>query len=186
MELSRRGFLKLSGAGIGVTALAQLGFSTPALALGEDLRIRDAKETTTVCPYCSIGCSAIVSVIDGKVVNIEGMADSPINQANLCSKGQSMYQVANNERRLDKVRYRAPGSTEWEEKTWDEAIPAIARLVKKTRDDTIVEKEDGLTVNRNVGIAQLGGAALDNEECYLAVKFARTLGLVYLEHQARI
>lgn len=190
MELSRRGFLKLSGAGIGVAALAQLGFSTPALALADELRIREAKESTTVCPYCSVGCSAIVSVMDGKVVNIEGLTDSPINRACLCSKGQSIYQVANNDRRLTKVRYRAPGATEWEERTWEEAIPAIARLIKDTRDATIVETEDvdgkKVTVNRTLGIAQLGGAALDNEECYLATKFARALGIVYLEHQARI
>lgn len=186
MELSRRGFLKLSGAGIGTAALAQLGFSTAALASDEDLRIREARETTTVCPYCSVGCSAVVSVIDGKVVNIEGLPDSPINRGSLCSKGQSIYQVANNDRRLTKVRYRAPGASEWEEKTWEEAIPAIARLIKETRDATIVEKENGVTVNRVEGIAQLGGAALDNEECYLAVKFARSLGLVYVEHQARI
>jgi formate dehydrogenase major subunit len=190
MELSRRGFLKLSGAGIGVAALAQLGFSTPAFAAAESLRISEATESTTVCPYCSVGCSAIVSVMDGKVVGIEGLPDSPINRASLCSKGQSIYQVANNDRRLTKVRYRAPGATDWEEKTWDEAIPRIAQLIKDTRDATLVKTEtvDGkeVTVNRCEGIAQLGGAALDNEECYLAVKFARTLGLVYLEHQARI
>jgi formate dehydrogenase major subunit len=190
MELSRRGFLKLSGAGIGVAALAQLGFSTPAFAAGEALRISEARESTTVCPYCSVGCSAIVSVMDGKVVGLEGLPDSPINQAALCSKGQSIYQVANNERRLTKVRYRAPGATEWEEKTWEDAIPRIARLIKDTRDSTFVETEeiDGnkVTVNRTEGLAQLGGAALDNEECYLISKFARALGIVYLEHQARI
>jgi len=186
MELTRRGFLKLSGAGVGVAALAQLGFSTPAFAAGEELRITEATETTTVCPYCSMGCSAIVSVVDGEVVNIEGLPDSPINRASLCSKGQSIYQIANNDRRLTKVRYRASGATEWEEKTWDEAIPAIAQLFKDTRDATLIKEEDGVTVNRVEGIAQLGGAAYDNEECYLAVKFARTLGLVYIEHQARI
>jgi formate dehydrogenase major subunit len=190
MELSRRGFLKLSGAGIGVAALAQLGFSTPAFAAGEELRIREATETTTVCPYCSMGCSAIVSVMDGKVVGLEGLPDSPINRASLCTKGQSIYQVANNDRRLTKVRYRAPGATEWEEKTWEEAIPRIAQLIKETRDATFKETEeiDGqkVTVNRCEGIAQLGGAALDNEECYLGSKFARGLGLVYIEHQARI
>jgi formate dehydrogenase major subunit len=190
MELSRRGFLKLSGAGIGVAALAQLGFSTPAFAVGDALRIQQATETTTVCPFCSVGCSAIVSVMDGKVVGLEGLPDSPINRGSLCSKGQSIFQVANNDRRLSKVRYRAPGATEWKEKTWEEAIPAISRLIKDTRDATFVETEDvngqKVTVNRTEGIANLGGAALDNEECYLEVKFARALGLVYVEHQARI
>lgn len=190
MELSRRSFLKLSGAGIGVTALAQLGFTTPAYAADVELRIREAKESTTICPYCSMGCSAIVSVQDDKVVGIEGLPDSPINRASLCSKGQSIFQVANNERRLKKVLYRAPRGTDWEEKTWEEAIPAIARLIKDTREANFVEEDeiDGQKVkaNRCEGIAQLGGAALDNEECYLVSKFARSLGLVYIEHQARI
>jgi formate dehydrogenase major subunit len=190
MELSRRGFLKLSGAGIGVAALAQLGFSTPAFAAGENLRIQQAIETTTVCPFCSVGCSAIVSVIDGKVVGLEGLPDSPINRGTLCSKGQSMFQIANNDRRLSKVRYRAAGATAWKEKTWEEAIPAIARLIKDTRDANFTLTEDingqKVTVNRTDVIAQLGGAALDNEECYLESKFARSLGLVYIEHQARI
>ncbi len=190
MELSRRGFLKLSGAGIGAAALAQLGFSTPAFAAAEPLRLSEAFESTTVCPYCSMGCSAIVSVKDGKVVGLEGLPDSPVNRASLCSKGQSIYQVANNDRRLNKVLYRAPGGTDWEEKTWEDAIPAIARIIKDTRDATFVETEEingkKVTSNRCEGIAQLGGAALDNEECYLASKFARGLGLVYIEHQARI
>lgn len=199
MELSRRGFLKLSGAGIGAAALAQLGFSASAFAAAEGLRISEATESTTVCPYCSLGCSAIVSVMDGKMVGLEGLPDSPINRASLCTKGLSIYQVANNDRRLTKVRYRAPGATEWEDKTWEEAIPRIARLIKDTRDATFVETEevttkgaDGnevkttVTVNRCEGIAHLGGAALDNEELYLESKFARGLGLVYIEHQARI
>lgn len=188
MELTRRGFLKLAGAGTGVVALAKLGFDAASLAAGEELRIRRAKETTTVCPYCSVGCAAIVSVEDGKVVGLEGLPDSPINRGSLCSKGQSIFQVANNDRRLTKVRYRAPGASEWQEKTWEEAIPAIARLIKKTRDAHFKEKEDNsdVVVNRCEAIAQLGGAALDNEECYLASKFARSLGLVYIEHQARI
>ncbi len=199
MELSRRNFLKLSGAGIGVAALAQLGFPATALADEKALRISEATESTTVCPYCSMGCSAIVSVKDGKVVGLEGLPDSPINRASLCSKGQSIYQVANNDRRLTRVLYRAPGGTDWEEKTWEEAIPRIAELIKETRDKSFTATEEVTTkdasgqetkktvaVNRCTGIAQLGGAALDNEECYLASKFARGLGLVYIEHQARI
>ena len=190
MELTRRGFLKASGAGIGVAALAQPGFPTAAFADGEKLRIQQAIETTTVCPFCSVGCSAIVSVMDGKVVGLEGLPDSPINRGTLCSKGQSIFQIANNDMRLEKIRYRAPGATEWKDKTWEDAIPAIARLIKDTRDANFKATEEvngqQVTVNRTEAIAQLGGAALDNEECYLESKFARSLGLVYIEHQARI
>jgi formate dehydrogenase major subunit len=128
-----------------------------------------------------------VSVEDGKVINIEGDPDHPINEGALCSKGAALFQVANNSRRLGKVRYRPPGGTAWQEKSWDWALDTIARRVKTTRDATWASKDSaGLVVNRTEGIAGLGGAALDNEECYLYSKLARALGIVYLEHQARI
>ena len=94
--------------------------------------------------------------------------------------------MANNPRRLRTVKYRAPGSNQWEEKSWDWAIDRIAKKIKKTRDKTFMTKVDGKVVNRTEGIAVLGGAALDSEECYLLSKFSRSLGVVYLEHQARI
>jgi formate dehydrogenase major subunit len=133
-----------------------------------------------------VGCGQIASVIDGKLVNLEGDPDHPINEGALCSKGAAVAQLHNNPRRLDKVLYRAPKSAKWEEKTWDWAIENIAAKVKKTRDATFRKDEDGKTVNRTDGIACLGGAALDNEECYLISKAMRSLGVVYLEHQARI
>ncbi len=184
MQLTRRGFLRgavATGAGIGLLGRrARAGGGRPKL------RVHHAKESSTICPYCGVGCGAIVSVRDGKVINIEGDPDHPINRGSLCSKGSAMYQIANNERRLTKVRYRAPGSDHWEEKPWRWAIQRIARLVKDTRDATFQATEGGNVVNRTMGIAGLGGAALDNEECYAYSKLARSLGIVYLEHQARI
>jgi formate dehydrogenase major subunit len=97
-----------------------------------------------------------------------------------------LYQVAVNERRAQKVLYRAPGSDHWEEKSWEWAIPEIAKRIKQTRDATFRKEENGKIVNRTEGIACLGGAALDNEECYLYSKLARAMGVTYLEHQARI
>ena len=44
----------------------------------------------------------------------------------------------------------------------------------------------GLVVNRTEGIASVGSAAMNNEECYVYQKFLRALGLVFIEHQARI
>ena len=132
----------------------------------------------------------IVHTKNGKVVNIEGDTEHPINEGSLCSKGSAMFQIANNERRLTKVRYRAPGSSKWEEKSWDWAIERIAKLMKETRDRNFVKSETikgkEYVVNRNDGMAILGAAALDNEECYLLGKFARAMGVGYLEHQARI
>jgi formate dehydrogenase major subunit len=125
---------------------------------------------------------------NGKVLNIEGDPDHPVNRGAACAKGASMRQLsADNPWRLKKVLYRAPGASGFQEKTWDWAIENIARRIKDTRDASfIVQDSKGNTVNRTETIANLGGAALDNEECYLLVKMARALGIVYLEHQARL
>ena len=188
MKVSRRGFLKITGATTGGTILGSLGFFPQrAEAQTLDLKIKYAKESTTICPYCAVGCSQIVSVSKGKIINIEGDPDHPVNQGSLCSKGEALIQVANNERRLTKVLYRAPYSDHWEEKSWDLALPEMAKRIKKTRDENWMVKDNkGRIVNRVEALAGLGGAALDNEECYLWSKLARSLGIVYLEHQARI
>ncbi len=187
MEISRRGFLKISGGITGGAVLGIFGMRQATKAYAGELKTKYAKETTTICPYCAVGCGQIVSVSDGKIINIEGDPDHPVNQGSLCSKGQGLIQVANNERRMTKVLYRAPRSDKWEEKTWDWALPEIAKRIQKTRDEGWVDKDkEGRVVNRTEALAGLGGAALDNEECYLWSKLARALGIVYLEHQARI
>ena len=189
MQITRRGFLKLSGAtAIGAT-LAKFGLTlTGCQKYTEEpeLRIQYATESTTICPYCAVGCGQIVAVENGKVINIEGDPDHPINEGSLCSKGSALYQVANNPQRLTNVLYRAPGGNHWEEVDWDWAIERIARNIKTTRDAGWIGTENGTTVNRVEAVASLGSAAIDNEECYLLVKAMRGLGLVYIEHQARI
>jgi formate dehydrogenase major subunit len=149
--------------------------------------VKVGTETTTICPYCGCGCGLVVTTVDGKVTNTEGDPDHPINEGALCSKGQCLYQVSRNERRLKKVLHRKPGAAEWEEVSWDEALDGIAAKVKATRDATFLEADgEGRTVNRTDGIGLLGSAALDNEECYALSKLARAMGLVFIEHQARI
>jgi len=185
MDVTRRGFLKISGAAL---AASGLGVSLkPVSAHAQPLKIQYTKETTTVCCYCSVGCGIIVSTRDGKVVNTEGDPDHPINQGTLCPKGGSIYQMANNKNRLDKPLYRAPYATEWQEVEWEWALDKIAGNVKKSRDKSFkVRNSKGELVNRTEGIASVGSAAMDNEECWLYQKFLRGLGLVYIEHQARI
>lgn len=201
MDLSRRTFLKLSG---GTLLISSLGIDLSASrAYAQTLRIKNAKETLTICPYCSVGCGIIVHSQDGKVINTEGDPDHVINEGTLCSKGQSLYQIVNNPVRITKPLYRAPGAKEWKEVEWDWALDQIARRIKDTRDRTfkitskskIKEKQpDGtekevekdFVVNRTDGIAHVGSAALDNEECYILQKLLRSWGLVYIEHQARI
>ena len=190
MELSRREFLKLTGATAGGLMLPY-GLSTAALAAGFPLH-KPIGETPTICCFCAVGCGAIVAAEGGRVLNLEGDPDHPINQGSLCSKGLGMAQLntvdgAVNRNRLQKVKHRAPGSAKWEEKSWDWALDEIAKRIKATRDQYFIEKDsEGRTVNRLEAIASLGGAALDNEECSLLVKAMRSLGLVYIEHQARL
>ena len=200
MAVSRRDFFKLSGSGI---AAATLGINlAPVEAKAEELQIRYAKESTSICPYCAVGCGMIVHTLGGNIINVEGDPDHPINEGSLCPKGSSVFQLRDNKARLTKPKYRAAGSAEWQEVSWEWTLDEIAKRVKKSRDESFmatskikikekvgsveVEKEIEAVVNRTMGIASVGSAALDNEECYLYQKFLRGLGLVYIEHQARI
>jgi len=201
MAVTRRDFLKISGSSV---LVGSLGINLdPARAYAQGLRIKNAKVTTTICPYCSVGCGIIVHTADGKVINTEGDPEHPINEGTLCSKGSSLSQIINNPLRVTKPQYRAAGATEFKEVEWDWALDEIAKRVKDTRDrtfkitskskvkekaadgtETTVEKD--FVVNRTDGIAHVGSAALDNEECYMLQKMLRSWGLVYIEHQARI
>ncbi len=152
-------------------------------------RLVGAQKSVSVCPYCAVGCSQNVYVKDKQIINIEGNPDSPVNRGTLCPKGSATYGLVVNPLRLTKVKYRAPYSDHWEEKPLDWAMQRIAALVKKTRDETFEEKSQlypDLPVNRTRAIAHLGGATLDNEENYLIIKLFRSLGIVYIENQARI
>ncbi len=150
------------------------------------LRIRKAKVTATICPFCAIGCGLLAHSEGNKVIYSEGDPDHPINEGSACAKGSALFAIPNVQRRITNVLYRAPNSDHWEAKSWQWAIPEIAKRIKKTRDENFTTTEEGVTVNRCEGIAYLGGAAHDNEDCYLLVKLMRALGLVYIEHQARI
>ena len=188
MDLTRRGFLKVSGVATSGAVLSRFGWEKPITKLPtKELRTKYAKETTTICPYCAVGCGIIVSAKNGKVVNTEGDPDHPINRGSLCSKGGALFQLANNDQRITKVMYRAPYSDKWEYKSWEWAFDKIAEKIKATRDATFtVKNKQGQVVNRTTQIASVGSAAIDNEECWLYQTFLRSLGMVYIEHQARI
>ena len=191
MKLTRRDLLKLAGL---TAAGAAIGADPAEAAEGAEIRapsprIVDATKSYSVCPYCGVGCGIDVYVKDGKVIAAEGNPDHPINQGCLCPKGAALASIAahRNPRRLRSVRYRAPGSGDWQDISMEEALTKLVRLVKDSRDNGFQQTDQsGITVNRTEKIASLGGAALDNEECYLISKFIRSLGISYFEHQARI
>jgi formate dehydrogenase major subunit len=190
-KLSRRNFLKLSAAGAGGGSLLLAANLGPAEATTHVDLHKKIGEAYTICPYCSCGCGLIIATNEeGHATNVEGDPDNPVNRARLCPKAAALGQLLNNPRRLTNVMYRAPGTSEWEVKTWDWAMAEIGQRIKKTRDATWVPtvkvSNKDVTVNRTEGIAWMGGAANSSEDCYLSSKLARGLGVVYLEHQARI
>ena len=211
MKITRRTFLKMSGALAGYLltgpSLWEGGGLPQAYA---DVGPKVGTETTTICCFCGVGCGAVVTASGGKVVAVEGDAIHPINEGSLCSKGQAQFQTANQlipetdldtltkfklggtmaawpaGKRLARVLYRAPYAKKWKVISWDEALDKISQRIAASRTATWEDTSGGMTVNRCTGIAALGGAAHDNEECYLMQKLWRGLGLVNIDHQARI
>ena len=193
MEISRRAFIQTTIAG--GASLSAFGLDVaPVYAQAKTLKIERTSETRSTCPYCSVSCGVIIHTLGDKaknavaqVVHVEGDPDHPINRGTLCPKGASLQQDILNERRLIKPQVRRPGSNHWEDIDWDHAIDEVGRWVKKTRDATFVAKDEhGRTVNRCEGIAWTGGCTDTNEFKYLVVKAMRSLGVCYLENQARV
>jgi formate dehydrogenase major subunit len=150
-------------------------------------RIAGLKVTESVCPYCAVGCGQLVYTREGELVDIEGNPRSPINQGTLCPKGAASRQLVQQPGRLTKVRYRAPGATEWRELELEQAMDMIAERVIAARENGWQDTDHhGHKVNRTLGFAHLGGATLDNEENYLIKKFFSAMGAVQIENQARI
>jgi len=188
MYISRRGFIKLTGVGLACLGLPELGFNLRSVkAYAAGLKIEGTKEIISICGFCSCGCNIIMSVKDGRLISSEGDPDYPVSEGALCAKGASFLSMHLNEHRLQKPKYRAPGSDKWEEKDWDFVLDRIARRVKDTRDqDFILKNAAGQQVNRVESIFQLGSSQMDNEECSLAHQMLRGLGVVHMDHQARV
>ena len=187
--LSRRDFLHAAAAaGTALGGLVALGADLgPTVARAQSLRIKSAKVVPSVCPYCSVGCATLVHTVDGKIVNIEGDPRSPHSEGALCPKGAAIYQLHVNPNRPTKVLHRGSGATEWEEWDLGRAMDRVAELVKKTRDETFIERlPNGKLVNMTPAIFSLGGATLDNEWNHIQQKLLRGLGVVAIENQARI
>ena len=191
MEISRRDFLRLSvaaGTGTALSGLVGSGVNlSPTIARAQELRIKGAKTTPSVCPYCSVGCGTLIHTVDGKIVNIEGDPRSPHNEGTLCPKGAAIFQLHVNPNRPTQVLHRAAGASDWEVWDLERAMNRIAELVKKTRDETFIEKlSNGKLVNMTPAIFALGGATLEVEFNYVHQKLMRGLGIVAIENQARI
>jgi formate dehydrogenase major subunit len=195
-SISRRQFLRRSGlatTGGALASVVSLGLEPQRVreaTLPLDWKIERTKVVPSICPYCAVGCSILLHVRDGELVNLEGNPDSPINRGTLCPKGAASYQLTVNPLRPTKCLYRRPGGTAWEPIELGRAMDMVADRVKKTRDQTFRRTATiggrEVTLNLTLGIGSLGGATMDNEWNYLQAKMWRGLGGVFLENQARI
>lgn len=196
IEVSRRHFLKLGGAGVAATTIAALGFGEAEAQLAAHVRpfkLATLTETRNTCPYCSVSCGMLLfsrqnaSTKKLELVHIEGDADHPVNRGTLCPKGAAALDFVKSETRVLHPMHRKPGTNAFERVTWDFALDRIAALMKQDRDENfIVSNRDGVTVNRWTTTGFLGGCAASNEAGWLTYKFVRSMGLVQVDNQARI
>jgi formate dehydrogenase major subunit len=200
MQLTRRSFLKLTGATAATATLAGVGLNKAYASTAEPLRIKYTQEFPTTCTFCGVGCGIICNVREGIIVNAEGDPGHPINEGTLCSKGSSHFNLSYifeekgkpvpNPKRLTRPLYRAPGASSYEEKDWDWILDTIARRIKDTRDRNYQETADvrgqRVTVNRTEAISWLGSAFCSNEENYLYHKMVRAMGVINVDHCARL
>lgn len=145
------------------------------------------REVKSICPFCAVGCAQRVFVKGEQVTQIEGDPDSPVSRGRLCPRGSSSLSLVTSPTREQKIRYRRPYASEWEDLDLDTAMDMIADRVIETRANSWEHEDElGRHLHRTMGIASLGGATLDNEENYLMKKLYTALGAVQVENQARI
>lgn len=195
MDVSRRQFFRICAGGMAGTTAAVLGF-TPSLALAEsrNYKLLRAKETRNSCTYCSVGCGLLMYSLGAGAKNakstifhIEGDPDHPVNRGALCPKGAGLLDYVHSENRLRYPEYRAPGSDKWQRISWDDAFERIAKLMKNDRDKNFeTTNAEGVTVNRWLSTGMLCASAASNETGMLTQKFARSLGMLAVDNQARV
>ena len=194
IELSRRGFLRLAGAGVAATSLGAMGFGEAEAADVRAFKLTTTTETRNTCTYCSVACGIIMyskgDVKAGEkadLLHIEGDADHPTNRGTLCPKGAALRDFVQAETRLTRPRYRAAGATEFQDISWDDALNKIARALKDDRDANLVQvNEAGVPVNRWTTTGFLAASATTNETAWLTYKAVRSMGIVGFDNQARV
>jgi formate dehydrogenase major subunit len=197
MELTRRGFIKISTAGLAASSIGALGFGYTGEALAAAVRpfkLTAATETRNTCTYCSVACGILIYSLGDRaknavsdVIHIEGDPDHPVNRGTLCPKGSALLDIVHAPTRLKVPKYRAPGTSEFKEVSWDFALDRIAKLMKEDRDKNFIAKnKDGATVNRWTTTGMLAASASSSETSFLTWKVARSLGMVVFDNQARV
>jgi formate dehydrogenase major subunit len=197
MDLSRRHFIKLTGASLVASSIGALGFGAAGTAMAAAVRpfkLTHATETRNTCTYCSVACGILIYSLGDRaknarsdIIHIEGDPDHPVNRGTLCPKGSALLDIVKAPTRLQYPQYRAPGSNEFKRVSWDFALDRIAKLMKEDRDANFIAKNAaGTTVNRWTSTGMLAASAASSETAYLTWKVARSFGMLVFDNQARV
>jgi formate dehydrogenase major subunit len=197
MDLSRRHFIKLTGASLAASSIGALGFGAAGTAMAASVRpfkLTHATETRNTCTYCSVACGILIYSLGDRaknarsdIIHIEGDPDHPVNRGTLCPKGSALLDIIKAPTRLQYPQYRAPGTNEFKRVSWDFALDRIAKLMKEDRDANFIAKNAaGTTVNRWVTTGMLAASASSSETAYLTWKVARSFGMLVFDNQARV
>ena len=163
---TRRDFLKTAGLGTAAAAAGAAIEPGTATAAPPNLKIDGAAKTVTICPFCGVGCGQVSYNRGDELLHVEGDLDHPISEGTLCSKGAALSQVTNNPHRLQRVLYRAPGSSKFEPRSWEWAFARIAEqhrnlMVDLHRLADRLDRVGALTVERVHGDDERHAARLE-------------------------
>jgi len=131
---------------------------------------REFEPTTSVCPFCGVGCTLTYDPDTGKTTGEAG----PVNtRGEICPKGAAAFEMVDDDDRLTTPLVREDG--ELVPASWEEAFDRV-------------EGEFGRVLEEH-GPGALGffsSSSCTNEENYLLQKIARVLGTNSVDNCARL
>jgi thiosulfate reductase/polysulfide reductase chain A len=136
-SLSRRRFLKISGATIATAAV--LTGSAKTIFKGSDKinkeKVKGIKKIPTYCDLCFWKCGAIAYVKDGELWKVEGNPLDPLSNGRLCPRGTGGVGAHRDPERLKRplIRRSERGEEKWVEVTWNEAFDFITEKMNKIK-----------------------------------------------------
>ena len=174
-EISRRGFMKLSGGTAATMGLLPAGLKAMEDSLGgKDLSYisgaeRESKPYT--CLTCNIEDGGVAFIENGRVVKLEGNIEHPNTRGKLCAKGNSGFLHIYDPDRITQplLRVGKRGEGKWKQISYDEATTILAKKLREVIDRSIAENDASI---RNEIVFKYGrnrtGGAVD--------RFMHTLG----------
>src|SRR3990172_4361626 len=127
-EVSRRGFLKLAGAGLAAGAAVAPGEARAFSVLPADDALPPERQVPTFCELCFWNCGAVARVRKNRVLSLRGHPDYPTARGKLCGRGNAGAATTVDEDRLQHpmIRTGKRGEGKFRRAGWKEAYARIA------------------------------------------------------------